>query len=221
MRLQLVRPTPTPLADKGIRCLRRRPQLPRPSRRLSPNAFTPCTQTPVVPQLALWSGRRGSERTVDTSPSGCSGDSASSATCISDKPAMCGRESLVWQSTVASRRPPSVPLRVVVGKGVVLERRRSGSERRNKAVPCQPCSCKAWNPIHKHCDRALIVIEDFQKISHGMQGKNIFSSLICFFPWLHIRSGGIPLDPRRQQPSIPHRRYNRDKIKMNTHRMRP
>jgi hypothetical protein len=67
--------------------------------------------------FTVWSGGGGSEQTADTSPSGCSGDSASSATCISDTPATCGRESLVWRSTVASSRPPSVPLRVVVVGG--------------------------------------------------------------------------------------------------------
>ena len=79
--------------------------------------------------ISLVDQHRGSEhglRTVDTSLSGCWAGSASSATCISDKPAKFETESPAWLAV--ARRRPSVPVLCRGGSGGGAEESRSGGE---------------------------------------------------------------------------------------------
>ena len=156
---------------------------PQPKYTLAPHSDT-CSST--ISFVALWSGRRGSERTADTSPSGCSGGSASSATCISDTPARCGTGSLVGRSTVARRRP-SVPASCS-SRGREWCWSGEGPDRRGRTKPCRasPALCWAWGSVRKGCDWALSVIEDFGDLAGKAKGNYIWLFGLLF-PWLHIR----------------------------------
>lgn len=109
-------------------------------------------------------------------------------------------------------------LRVVVGggSGVGAEKDRIGGGGQSRAVPARPCAGLGVQYARAAIGR--LALSRTLEISQGRLREIIFGCLVCFF--LGYISGGIPLHPRRQLPSIPQRRCYGNKIEMNAHRMR-